>query len=170
MNIVSRIIIAALAAFAFSVAAQDAPPPANCAEAEGGFVNGVPCFSFGGRMYAKEPGQGIEASAILGSLPSAPPSGILYVPVTERFGHTIAFDVTAGHPDLGTLALIRFPARVAGDDAENASVRTDHPTDAARQLATSLVGQDGERLAWGSLPGGQWRLIARVPDGWALLN
>ena len=49
--------------FASTAIAQD-----SCKGSETGFVNGIPCFSFGGLMFSDVEGQGVEASALVGEI------------------------------------------------------------------------------------------------------
>ena len=101
---------------------------------------------------------------------TAPGAGILYRAATTRFNRAIVIDMGAAqHPAAGTLAFIRLPARVDGDDADRVVVRTDTDTGTVRQHASALVNRGGGQLTWGELSGRHWVLIGRTGE-WVLLD
>ena len=164
---------AALAVSALAVAPSAAEDAARCSDSVR-VVDGAPCFSFGGRLYAADPGDGVEAHAIRGPIAGSLLAGladVIYRPSTSRFNRTVVIDMgDAPHPAAGTLAVVKLPDRVDGDAAQRVAVRTDTSTGTVRQHASALVNRGRGQLTWGQLSGGHWALMARTPDGWVLFD
>ena len=175
-----------LARIAVASAAGEVAPPTRCADAPDRFVGGAACFTLGGRLWAASEFEGVEAGAIRGpfdgsriadrSIPNAkletpPGAGVLYRAETTRYNRGVVIDMgAAAHPAAGTLAFIKLPARVDGDDTQRVVVRTDTSTGTVRQRASALTDRGGGQLTWGELSGGHWALIARTPGEWVLLD
>ena len=146
-----------LVALAFAVAAAESesapepettnPPPASCAESTSGFVDGKGCYSFGGRLYAANPGEGVESAAIIGPK-------VVYLGAATVDGNAVeGFPPDAAD---GTFVFFRVP---------------DSPP---RSRLTVLIDDGGNTRAkiggrvatWGNLSPGGWHIAVRGDGEW----
>lgn len=179
MHLTRLIPMLALAALCTQAAGQETDPLASeCAASETGFVDGIPCFSFGGIQYAARNGEGTEAAAIRGAIDgrkladrSVPESAldlpdnrgtVVFVGETQRGNNTIsvAGAIGAGASD-GTVIVFRAPDSSAPDG-----------------LSVIIgAGREGRRLergsgavTWADITAKRWYIAVRAGDTWFLLN
>lgn len=156
----------------------------SCKGSETGFVNGIPCFSFGGLMFSDVEGQGVEASALVGeidgsqivegSIPSskmaesigAAGASIIFAGLAERRANVLYLGhVLADTPFLGTIVVLKTP-NVSGVSLGAAvSIQVSEGT------AIALLDADFyRRVVWSDITSSGWYIIVYIGQTWLLLN
>ena len=138
----------------------------TCATSESGFVDGVPCFAFGGRMYASRPGDGVEAGMIRGAIAldqlAQTVTPMTVVPVSVRSGRSSrTIDLQIDDPPVHSLILFRTPTTKPDG---NFVVRLSTAS-GARDLHDAA----GKRVIWSALRANEWLLVVR-DEHWQLIR
>ena len=156
----------------------------SCKGSETGFVNGIPCFSFGGLMFSDVEGQGVEARAIVGeidgkqiaegSIPSskmaesigAAGASIIFAGLAERRANVLYLGhVLADTPALGTIVVLKTPNVSGITSGAGVSIQVNEGT--AIALLNAKVFR---RVIWDDLTSSGWYAIVYVGREWLLLN